>query len=191
VPGTVGAPALNVSVDVPPAVTVLGLNAALVPFGTPLAPNETLSAEPLVTVVVIVDEALPPWPALTLAGLALMVKSDGGPTTVSATVVLWLALAAVPVTDTEYVPGAVALPTTRVSVDPPPAVTLFGSRDAVVPLGMPLALSATVSADPLTTAVEIADDALPPCEADTLLGLAPIEKSFAGGAVTVSVTVVL
>ena len=64
-PGTVGAPALNVSVDVPPAVTVLGLNAALVPFGTPLAPNETLSAEPLVTVVVIVDEALPPWPALT------------------------------------------------------------------------------------------------------------------------------
>ena len=77
------------------------------------------------------------------------------------------------------------------SVELAPAVTLLGLNDAVVPLGRPLALRATDSAVPLTTAVEIVEVALPPCAAETLFGLALIEKSLAGGAVTVSVTVVL
>ena len=72
-----------------------------------------------------------------------------------------------------------------------PPVTLAGANEAVVPAGTPLALSATASAEPLVTAVEIADVALAPCDAETAVGLAVIEKSFAGGAVTVSVTVVL
>ena len=41
------------------------------------------------------------------------------------------------------------------------------------------------------TAVEIVDDPLEPCWTETLVGFALIEKSFGGGAVTVSVTVVL
>ena len=41
------------------------------------------------------------------------------------------------------------------------------------------------------TAVEIVDDPLEPCWTEMLVGFALIEKSFGGGAVTVSVTVVL
>ena len=75
------------------------------------------------------------------------------------------------------------------SVELPPAVTELGLNDAVVPEGTPLAESATLSAEPLMTAVEMVDVVLPPCTAETLLGFALIEKSL--GAATVSVTVVL
>ena len=81
-------------------------------------------------------------------------------------------------------------PAASVSVELPPAVRAPGLKEAVVPEGRPLAESVTVSGDPLTTAVEIVDVALPPCTAETLPGLALIEKSL-GAAVTVSVTVVL
>ena len=90
-----------------------------------------------------------------------------------------------------YGPVGVLLETASVSVELPPAVTDPGLKEAVTPGGSPLALSATVSGEPLITAVETLDVALPPCTADTLLGFALIEKSFATGAVTVSVTVVL
>src|SRR5205809_7948271 len=106
------------------------------------------------------------------------------------TVVLCIALGAMPVTVTEYGPGVVAAPTLKVNVEPPPAVVVGGLNEAVAPGGTPLALSVTVSAEPLVTAVEMVDVALPPCTADTLPGFAPIEKSL-GAAVTVSVTVVL
>jgi hypothetical protein len=66
----------------------------------------------------------------------------------------------------------------------------FGLNDAVVPAGTPLALSVMLSAEPMVTAVEMVEVALSPCTADTLFGLALIEKSL-GGAVTVKVTVVL
>jgi hypothetical protein len=84
----------------------------------------------------------------------------------------------------------VAAPTLNVSVELNPAVIGFGLKDAVVPAGVPVALSVTLSGEPLRTAVAMVDVALPPCTADTLLGFAPIVKSF-GAAVTVSVTVVL
>ena len=86
-------------------------------------------------------------------------------------------------------PGVVALPTLRVSVELPPAVMVGGLSEAVTPAGTPLALSVTVCAAPLVTAVEMVDVVLPPWTADTLLGLALIEKSL-GAAATVSVTVV-
>src|SRR5436189_144794 len=54
-----------------------------------------------------------------------------------------------------------------------------GLNEAVAPAGTPLALSVTVCAAPLVTAVEIVDVALPPWTADTLLGFAAIEKSDA------------
>ena len=80
--------------------------------------------------------------------------------------------------------------TPRVSVELPPALTESGLKEAVTPAGSPLAESVTVSADPLRTAVEMVDVALPLCTAETLLGFALIEKSL-GAAVTVSVTAVL
>src|SRR3989442_1379649 len=52
-----------------------------------------------------------------------------------------------------------------------------GLNEAVAPAGTPLVLSVTVWAEPLVTAVEIVDVALPPWTAETLLGLALIEKS--------------
>src|SRR5438128_8047987 len=130
----------------------------------------------------MVDAALPPCAADTLLGLAPIVKPRGAAVTVSVTVVLWVALGAVPVTVTEYVPVCVALPTLKVSVELEPAVIGFGLNVAVVPAGRPLALSVTLSGEPLRTEVAMVDAALPPCTAETLLGLAPIEKSFTAGA---------
>jgi len=189
-PGVVAAPTLKVNVEPPPAVVVGGLNEAVAPAGTPPALSVTVSAEPLVTAVEMVDVPLPPWTADTLAGFAPIEKSLGAAVTVSVTVMLWIALGAVPVTVTEYGPGVVAAPTLSVSVELPPAATDPGLKDADAPEGSPLAESVTVSADPLITAVEMVDVALPPWTADTLLGLALIEKLL-GAAVTVSVTVVL
>jgi hypothetical protein len=56
----------------------------------------------------------------------------------------------------------VPLPTASVSVELPPAVTEPGLKDAVAPVGSPLAESVTFSAEPLVTAVEIVDVVLPP-----------------------------
>src|SRR2546428_775758 len=132
----------------------------------------------------MVDVALPPCTADRLLGFASIVKSLGAAVTVSVTVVLWVALGAVPATVTEYGPGVVAGSTVNVSVELPPAVTTPGLRDAVAPDGNPLAESVTLSAEPLIAAVEMVDVALPPWTADTLLGFAPIEKSL-GAAVNV------
>ena len=183
-------PAESVSVELPPAVTAPGLKDAVAPEGSPLAESVTVSADPLMAAVGIVDVALPPCTAETLLGLALIEKSLGAGVTVSVTVVVCVALGAVPVTVTEYGPGVVAAPTLKVSVELPPAVMVGGLNEAVAPAGTPPALSVTVSAEPLVTAVEMVDVALPPWTADTLAGFAPIEKSL-GAAVTVSVTVVL
>src|SRR5207302_8898030 len=55
-----------------------------------------------------------------------------------------------------------------------------GLKLAVGPLGTPAALRPTVSAVPLTTAVLIVEVPLDPVCTDSELGLALIEKSFAG-----------
>jgi hypothetical protein len=77
VPIAVVLPTLRVRVELLPALMGLGLKPAVVPAGRPAALRVTLCADPLVTVVAIVDVALPPWDALTLLGLALIEKSDG------------------------------------------------------------------------------------------------------------------
>src|SRR5690348_9048560 len=73
-------------------------------------------------------------------------------------------------------------------VDAPPAVTVCGLNVAVAPAGTPLALSAIVCAEPLTTAVEMVDVTVPPAVVATLPGLAASEKS--SGAETLRVSVV-
>ena len=82
-----------------PAVTETGLNETVVPAGWPVALSVTVCAEPLVTVVEIVEVPLPPCARLRLDGLAEIEKSDGGASvTVRLTAVACVALAPVPVT---------------------------------------------------------------------------------------------
>ena len=88
-----------VSVELPPAVTVLGLKAAVAPAGRPVALSVSVCAFPLVTLVLMLEVALEPWTTDTLLGLAPIEKSSGT-LTVSATEVLWVAEAPVPVTVT-------------------------------------------------------------------------------------------
>ena len=186
-PGVVEAPTLNVSVELAPELTDAGLNEAVTPAGKAPVLSATDSAFPLVSAVEMVEAVLLPCCAETLLGLALIEKSFRT-MTVSETLVPWLLLGAVPVTVTVYIPGVVLVPTAKVRIELPPAVTEVGLKDAVVPEGTPPVLSATVSATPLVTAVEIVEVVEAPCVAETLAGLAAIEKSF--GTVTVRFTVV-
>ena len=177
VPG-VAVPAPTVSVEAPPAVTEVGLRVAVAPAGVPLTVRSTVSAVPLVTAVEMADVPFAPCARERLAGLALIEKSFATAVViVKVTVVLCVALAPVPVTVIVYVPAA-AVPAPSVSVELPPAVTDAGLNEAVAPEGRPLALSETVCAEPLVTAVAMVEVALPFCVAETELGLALIEKSF-------------
>src|SRR6266511_3645116 len=113
----------------------------------------------------------------------------GGTVTVRFTVVVCVALVAVPVTVIGYVPGVVPAPTVKVSVELPPAVTDAGLKEAVVPEGRPLVFNAMPSALPLVIAVDMVEVPVPPCATETELGFALIEKSLS--AVTVRFTVVV
>src|SRR5947207_2898853 len=92
--------------------------------------------------------------------------------TVRDTEVAWVAEGPVPVMVMGKVPGAVALPTVRVKVALPPAVTDDGVNVAVVPLGTPLADRLTDWATPLVTAVVRVTVPVAPCPTERLLGLA-------------------
>ena len=74
VPGA-AVPAPTVSVELPPAVTEVGLSVAVAPAGVPLTVRLTVSAEPLVTAVEMVDVPFVPCTRERLAGLALIEKS--------------------------------------------------------------------------------------------------------------------
>src|SRR5207249_10222605 len=113
-----------------------------------------------------------------------------GAVTVRVAEVLCVALGAVPVTASVYVPGG-AVPAPTVSIELPPAVTEVGLSVAVAPAGVPFTVRLTVSAEPLVTAVEMVEVPFAPCTSERLAGLALIEKSFATGAVIVKVAAVL
>ena len=95
----------------------------------------------------------------------------------------------VPVIVTVYVPVGVELEVEIDSVDDPPAVTEAGEKDAVAPLGRPLALSDTLCVDPEVTAVETVALVPDPAVTDAAVGLTDNEKSFAAAGVTLSVSV--
>src|SRR5439155_10468399 len=120
----------------------------------------TVSAEPLVAAVEMVDVPLAACARERLVGLALIEKSFAtGAVIVKVTGVLCVALAPVPVTVIVYVPAA-AVPAPSVSVELPPAVTDAGLNEAVAPEGRALALSETVCAEPLVTAVAMVEVAV-------------------------------
>ena len=68
---------MTVIVEDAPAVTEAGLKLTVVPAGTPLALRLTDWADPLVTVVEIVELPVAPCATVRLLGLAPIVKSDG------------------------------------------------------------------------------------------------------------------
>src|SRR5438046_3176507 len=68
-------PAPTVSVELPPAVTAIGLSVAVAPDGAPVTVRFTVSAVPLVTAVEMVDVPLAPCASERLAGLAPIEKS--------------------------------------------------------------------------------------------------------------------
>jgi hypothetical protein len=98
---TAAAPALTVSVELPPAVTEDGLNEALAPAGRPLIDSATVCAEPAVTAVEIVDVPLVFCASDRLFGEAEIEKSfvTAG-LIVKVMLVVWVALVPVPVTTT-------------------------------------------------------------------------------------------
>ena len=69
------AAAVSVSVDVAPAVTVVGTNAAVTPAGRSWMLSAIVSAVPLVDAVVIVYVAVAPRRTLFVGGVAVIVKS--------------------------------------------------------------------------------------------------------------------
>jgi hypothetical protein len=98
VPPGVLAPGVSVSVELAPAVTLVGLNVAVAPAGSPVTDSATLCAAPAVIAVEIVLVALPPAEAETAAGLALIEKSLPTAPTVKLTAVVCVAAVPVPVT---------------------------------------------------------------------------------------------
>ena len=158
VPVGVAAVVVMVRVEDWPAVMLAGLNDAVAPVGRPDALNATLWALPLVTEVEIVDVPLCPAVTVTVVGAAEIEKSSTtGALTVSETEVACVADAPVPVTLNVTVPVGVAAVVVMVIVEDWPAVMVAGLNDADAPLGRPDALSVTLWALPLVTAVEIVD----------------------------------
>jgi hypothetical protein len=171
------ADAVTVRVEPPPAMTEVGLNVAVRPTGE-LADSETVSADPLVTAVLMALVAPDPCTTVTLIGLAEIEKLLGGTgDTVTVTEAVCVAEPSVPVTVTVYVPGVVARPGETVSVDDPPAVTAVGLIVAGSPDGDELTLRLIVLAVPVTSAVLTVLVPELPCTTVRLLGLAAIEKS--------------
>jgi hypothetical protein len=76
VPAGVDALVLIVRVELLPDVTDAGLSVAVAPDGKPLALNDTVCAEPLTTVLEMVEVVLSPRIALTALGLAAIEKSS-------------------------------------------------------------------------------------------------------------------
>src|SRR5439155_19596794 len=66
----------NVIVEALPAVTVSGLNVAVVPEGRPLTLSATVCAEPVATAVAIDVYALVPCSPVTVAGVAVSETSS-------------------------------------------------------------------------------------------------------------------
>src|SRR5713226_4861108 len=74
-PVAVLVPTVNVRVELPPELTLAGLNEAVVPEGRPLAERLMVCGEPVVSAVEMVLVPVPPCTTETLLGLALIEKS--------------------------------------------------------------------------------------------------------------------
>jgi hypothetical protein len=174
---------LAVSVNVLVPAVVIGLKDAVTPLGIPDADKLTLELNPFCGVMVIVLAPLAPCTIVKLLGDAESAKfATGAAFTVRATVVAFDKLPDVPVmvTVTVPVPAAVLAVNVKVLV----VVVLLGLKDAVTPLGKPVADKLTLPLNPFCGVTVIVLAALAPWTIVTLLGDAESEK-FAGGATVV------
>src|SRR5665213_209515 len=179
VPAAVELDVAIVNVDDDPDVTDAGENDAVAPAGSPLAVNDTDSAEPEVTAVETVELVLFPAVMLAEVGLTAIEKSLAVALwTVNVNVVVCVVVVPVAVIVIGYVPVGVTVEVPIVNVDDEPDVTDAGEKDAVAPDGSPLALSDTDWALPDVVAVDTVAVAPLPGVTEADVGLTATEKSL-------------
>jgi hypothetical protein len=138
---------LAVSVNVLVLTVLVGLKDAVTPLGTPDADKLTLEVKPFCGMTLIVLVPLAPCAIVTLLGDAESVKfATGAAFTARETVVLFDKLPDVPVMVT--VTGPVAAVLLAVNVKVLAVVALLGLKDAVTPLGRPVADKLTLLLNP-------------------------------------------
>jgi hypothetical protein len=186
VPAGVPVCALKLTVIVPLPFTEDGLKLAWTPAGSPLAESETLPVKPNRAPTVSVTVGFVPGGRVRLVGFTEIVKS-GRPTTVRLIVAVCVIVVplCVPVAVIVIgvgVEGTVAFAAAvNVSVlTPDPPVIDVGLKAAVTPVGIPLAVRATVPLNPLTGRIVMLVVPVLPC-----CTLVPFPKTVKSGAVLV------
>jgi len=176
----VAAVLLAVSVNVLVLAVLVGLKDAVTPLGNPVADMPTLPVKPFCGVTVMVLVPLAPCVTVRLFGDVESAKfATRTGFTVREIVALFDKLPDVPVIVTVTVPEAAVLLT--VSVNVLVLAVLVGLKDAVTPLGNPVADRPTLPVKPFCGATVMMLVPLDPCGIVTLLGEAESEK-FGGGA---------
>lgn len=176
--------AVNVRVLV--VVVEAGLKAAVTPVGNPLALSATLPVNPPegVTVIVLVPVAPRVTAALVAAKAKLGVWTA---VTVRLMVAVCVSVPLTPVTVIVAAPSAAVLDAVKVRVLVP--VVEAGLKAAVTPAGNPLALSATLPVNRPEAVTVRTLEPVPPCDTETLVGLAAKAKLGVWTAVTVRLMV--
>ena len=171
---------MSVEVPAPGAAMGVGLNAAVVPAGSPDAVSATAELKPPDTVVAIVLVPVAPLLTETAVGEAEIAKA-GGAVTVRMTLEVRVSPPPTPVTIIVCVPGVTLEATARVMVDvPAPGVAMeVGLNETVTPAGNPLAESATAELKPSETAVLTVHVPVLPATTETDVGEADIVNAAA------------
>jgi antitoxin (DNA-binding transcriptional repressor) of toxin-antitoxin stability system len=125
-----------------------GSKVAVTPLGRPVVASATMSVNPPLRVMVMALVAVAPWVTAAELGLAESEKSAvAAALTVRVTGAVRVTPPPVAVTVTAAVPAAALLEAVRVKVEVLPAVEA-GLKLAVTPAGRPVAVSATLLANP-------------------------------------------
>jgi hypothetical protein len=93
-------------------------------------------------------------------------EKSGADVTVSEVAAVWLSAPLVAVIVSGYDPTDVAAPTVTVMTDEPAFVIDVGLKEAVAPVGSPLAARFTVPVKPFSAVIVAVYIVLPPCAAD-------------------------
>ena len=148
-----------------------GLKAAVTPFGSPEAATVTLPENPPSGTTAMVLVPLPAPPTIVMAtafGEAERLKLGGVEVTVRLRVVLFVNVPELPLIVTVTVPATAVALAIKVSVLV--EVVGFALKDAVTPLGKPVAESVTLALKPFCGVTVIVLVPLPPCAMFTLAG---------------------
>jgi hypothetical protein len=146
VPATAVGPAVNVTVLL--LVVLVGLNDAVTPVGSPVAARLTLAVNPFAGTTAITLLPGVPDLAVTPAGVAVRVKP--GRATTRLTVVEAVRVPDVPAMVTVAVPAAAVLPAVNVTVLVLVVLVMLGGlKDAVTPVGSPVAARLTLPVKPV------------------------------------------